>query len=214
MAEQGASEPRGRDSGPYGVDEVEDIIIFDSNNDVQIDDKENDAIDSAAIIHGKVKWFDRKRGFGFIQTDNGGADIMIHSSLLEEHGRRELPDGCPIKIIAEQGKKGLFAAQIIEFDAGVENVEHHIAPPSPNLYLPFGDNINSTLAKVKWFSKVKGYGFLESKKLNKDIFVHMEIMRLAGILEIDNDMALNVHYEDSAKGPLALEVRLPPKGQD
>jgi len=41
---------------------------------------------------GRVKWFDATRGFGFLVSDDCEGDILIHFSVLKEHGRRSLPD--------------------------------------------------------------------------------------------------------------------------
>jgi cold shock protein len=42
---------------------------------------------------GTVKWFDATRGFGFMIADDGSGDVLIHFSLLRDHGRRMLPEG-------------------------------------------------------------------------------------------------------------------------
>jgi CspA family cold shock protein len=42
---------------------------------------------------GTVKWFNATKGFGFIQPDNGGADVFVHISAVERAGLRGLADG-------------------------------------------------------------------------------------------------------------------------
>lgn len=42
---------------------------------------------------GTVKWFNESKGFGFIQSDEGGADVFVHISAVEQAGMRTLSDG-------------------------------------------------------------------------------------------------------------------------
>lgn len=42
---------------------------------------------------GTVKWFNAQKGFGFIQPDDGGADVFVHISAVERAGMRDLREG-------------------------------------------------------------------------------------------------------------------------
>ena len=52
-----------------------------------------------APITGRVKWFDATRGFGFLVSDSIEGDVLIHFSVLREHGRRSVPEGAEITCI-------------------------------------------------------------------------------------------------------------------
>ncbi|MGF9693309.1 MULTISPECIES: cold-shock protein [unclassified Rhizobium] len=54
---------------------------------------------------GTVKWFNSTKGFGFIQPDNGGADVFVHISAVERAGMRELADGQKISYDIVQDKR-------------------------------------------------------------------------------------------------------------
>jgi len=56
---------------------------------------------------GKVKWFDSRKGFGFIQPDGGGPDVFVHVSAVERAGLSTLHEGQRISfdIASEGGKK-------------------------------------------------------------------------------------------------------------
>ena len=54
---------------------------------------------------GTVKWFNTTKGFGFIQPDNGGADVFVHISAVERSGLRALVDGQKIRYDIVQDRK-------------------------------------------------------------------------------------------------------------
>lgn len=54
---------------------------------------------------GTVKWFNSQKGFGFIQPDNGGADVFVHISAVERAGLRGLNDGQKIRYEMVQDKR-------------------------------------------------------------------------------------------------------------
>ena len=64
---------------------------------------------------GSVKWFDAKKGFGFITSPNGG-DIFVHYSAIQGKGYRVLKDGQKVEFEVIQGRKGLEAKnlQVVE----------------------------------------------------------------------------------------------------
>ena len=65
---------------------------------------------------GRVKWFDATRGFGFLVSDELDGDILIHFSVLREHGRRSVPEGAIIECVPVQLDRGLQAKRILSID--------------------------------------------------------------------------------------------------
>jgi CspA family cold shock protein len=61
---------------------------------------------------GTVKWFDEKKGFGFIIPEEGGDDLFVHHSNIFTDGFRTLQDGQKVEFEAAQGKKGLEATEV------------------------------------------------------------------------------------------------------
>ncbi|MDQ3074722.1 MAG: cold shock domain-containing protein [Pseudomonadota bacterium] len=165
---------------------------------------------------GPVKWFDATRGFGFVVDDQFDGDILIHFSVLKEHGRRSLPEGTSITGIAAQQQRGYQARSIVTIDLST-------ALPAPPR-AAHGDAVRSDRSaladaageyepvEVKWFNRVKGYGFLvraDSPDANpEDIFVHMETVRLAEIGDLEPEQRLEARIASGRKGLTAVEVRL------
>ncbi len=76
---------------------------------------------------GAVKWFDCKKGFGFILDDQGN-DVFVHYTVIEGEGFRRLRDGEQVEYEIEKGPKGLLASKV-----------KRLSPPSPGETKPAYD---------------------------------------------------------------------------
>jgi len=61
---------------------------------------------------GTVKWFNEKKGFGFIEPDNGGDDLFIHYSNIDSDGFKTLQEGQKVEYEPAEGRKGMEATQV------------------------------------------------------------------------------------------------------
>jgi CspA family cold shock protein len=61
---------------------------------------------------GTVKWFDGKKGFGFIVPDDGGNELFVHHSDIEMEGFKDLNDGQSVEFEVGQGEKGPCAQAV------------------------------------------------------------------------------------------------------
>ncbi len=61
---------------------------------------------------GKVKWFDDRKGYGFIEPDAGGEDVFVHFAALQGEGYKTLEEGQLVQFEIVQGDKGLQAANV------------------------------------------------------------------------------------------------------
>ena len=63
------------------------------------------------MSEGKVKWFNERKGFGFIEQE-GGSDIFVHFSAIQSSGFKTLSEGQQVSFDVVQGKKGLEAENV------------------------------------------------------------------------------------------------------
>jgi cold shock protein len=71
-----------------------------------------------AMAQGKVKWFNRVKGYGFIQTEDG-ADIFVHRTAIHSEGKTmSLKEGDSVTFDIEQGERGSKAVNVIRSEEG------------------------------------------------------------------------------------------------
>jgi CspA family cold shock protein len=161
------------------------------------------------MASGTVKWFNTAKGFGFIQPDDGGSDVFVHISAVEQAGLRGLNEGDLVNFELEQDRRSgkLSAGQLVVTGQG--------AAPSRGGGgggfdrprgggggfdrprgggggfggggggggggRPAGDPAGVGAGTVKWFNPTKGFGFIQPDDGGQDVFVHISAVEQAGL---------------------------------
>jgi len=156
-------------------------------------------------LTGVIKWFDVSKGFGFVVPDNGMPDILLHVTCLRRDGFQTAYEGARVVVEVSQRQKGLQAFRIVSMDESTAVHPAQMAPPRTHVTVTPTSGLER--AMVKWFNRLRGFGFLTRGEGTEDIFVHMETLRRYGITELRPGQTVLVRFGPGAKGLMAAEVR-------
>jgi CspA family cold shock protein len=155
-------------------------------------------------ISGTIKWFDVGKGYGFIVPDNGLPDVLLHVTCLRRDGFHTAQEGARIVCEVLNRQRGLQALRILHMD---DSTAVQPAPHVPSrTHIQVVPTSGLERATVKWFNRIKGFGFVTCGVDAPDIFVHMETLRQYGLTELRPGQVVFVRYGNGPKGLMASEI--------
>ncbi|MCZ4353647.1 cold shock domain-containing protein [Roseovarius aestuarii] len=162
-------------------------------------------VETVRRVHGRVKWFDPVKGFGFVVADECGADILLHANVLRNFGQSSVADNAGVEIDIQDTERGVQAVAVLAISppesldnsglADLETVDPEVMRNTP-----------LEAARIKWFDKAKGFGFANTFGCNEDVFVHIEVLRRSGLANLLPGEAVAVRVIEGKRGRIAMEV--------
>jgi CspA family cold shock protein len=156
------------------------------------------------LVRGHVKWFDTTKGYGFVVTTDGEGDILLHGNVLRVFGFTSVAEGAEIVLKVQSTDRGRQAVEVVDIVPGAPAAEGVATMVE---LLPGEAAGPLEPARVKWFDRVKGFGFVNLYGKAEDVFLHMETLRQYGYGEVAAGDVLAVRVTAGPRGPMVYEVR-------
>jgi cold shock protein len=143
------------------------------------------------ILAATVKWFDAAKGFGFVSLPEGG-DAFLPMTALGRAAVADLREGAAIRCEIGRGAKGPVVLEVLAIGPAAAATTR--ARPIEGV--------------VKWFAAEKGYGFVAPDGGGRDVFVHINVLRRAGIDALAAGQRVSLELIEGRRGPEAERIRL------
>lgn len=169
-------------------------------------------------IEATVKWFKADKGFGFVELGDGSGDAFLHVGALQAAGFEAVPPGAKLRVIASKTMKGMQVSRVMSVDTSTATAPPPRSPRPfdggsgggrPQRFQPDTSNAVSIGGRVKWFDATKGFGFIAGDDGGKDIFIHVSVLRNAGLQQLVEEQPVNVKVVETPKGREAVSISLP-----
>lgn len=180
-----------------------------------------------------VKWFNKEKGFGFVELGDGGGDAFLHIRAVEAAGHADLMPGTRLTVTTAQGQKGPQVTSVTSVDTSTAE-----APAPRREFRPrtggyggagggfggggggygggagggggrfaSGPSVEMT-GTVKWYDPAKGFGFVSVNDGGKDVFVHRSALSRAGLDSLAEGQQVTLGVVEGQKGREAQSINV------
>jgi len=164
------------------------------------ENEEIECIDNIKRIETTVRWYDPRKGYGFLATEHHVADIMIHFSDLDLVKCPYIIQGDKIVCDISFRNSRLKVERVIEVKYVSPEKRSHSSFAESQLTPSEHENLEEMEGTVKWYNPQKGYGFVLPHDGRKEIFLHASVVRMAGYKSLEPGLRVLVKVLNSERG--------------
>lgn len=162
--------------------------------------------ENANRVSGLVKWFDPVKGFGFVVSETGGPDILLHVNVLRNFGQSSVADMARIDIVVQNTERGVHAVEVLSIEPPQGTSDASTLEDIVDIDPGVVSDTPLEPGRVKWFDKGKGFGFANIFGRSEDVFLHIEVLRRSGLADLQPGEALALRVIEGKRGRMAAEV--------
>ena len=183
-----------------------------------------------------VKWFNKDKGFGFVELGDGSGDAFLHIRAVEAAGHADLQPGTRLTVQTAQGQKGPQVTAVTSVDTSTAEAAPPRREARPSRFGGGGDRFGGgggggysgdryggggggggggrfasgpsveMSGTVKWYDPAKGFGFVSVNDGGKDVFVHRSALSRAGLDSLAEGQQVTLGVVEGQKGREAQSI--------
>ena len=170
---------------------------------------------SSRRIRALVKWFTPDKGYGFLEPEDGSADVFCHVKDLQAAGHETLPEGAAVTCEIVPGDKGPQVSRILDIDVpaarrdGATNGRpaRGPRPGRPDAARAEAVEVSPAMqGTVKFYDAARGYGFVVPDGGGREVFVHASVLVPSGLGDLQPGQRLRVRAQEVPRGLQATEI--------
>ena len=159
-------------------------------------------------VRAIVKWFHADKGYGFLEPEDGSADLFCHITAVEASGRDMLLQGSAVTCAIVQGDRGPQVSRIFSVEDPVggpgpaeRNRPLDLRGPGPDRQTDELRRADKELAgSVKFFDPARGFGFVVPDEGEREVFVHSSVLFRSGMTDLEPGQRVFVRVESVPRG--------------
>ena len=183
---------------------------------------------SGRRVRALVKWFGAEKGYGFLEPEDGSADLFCHMTAVQASGRDTLPEGATVTCEIVQGDRGPQVSSILSVESPPTGLacrpgseagtgsSRSVGPadrsrsfdaryPGPQTDGPGPADMELSGA-VKFFDPVRGFGFVVPDGDGPEVFVHSSTLFRSGMTDLEPGQRVFVQAESAPRGLQATRI--------
>ena len=175
---------------------------------------------SGSPVRAVVKWFQPDKGYGFLEREDGGADLFCHLGPVRASDHETLPEGAAVTCEVMQGDRGPQVSRILSVEppAAIPAYSGFRSggPMEPGGFLdarnrgPLADSPSSRVMElagaVKFFDPARGFGFVVPDDGGPEVFVHARVLFRSGMTDLVPGQRVLVSAERVPRGLQATRI--------
>ena len=167
---------------------------------------------SGRRVRALVKWFMPNKGYGFLEPEDGSADLFCHLSAVQASGRDTLPEGAAVTCEVVQGDRGPQVSNILSVEPpsagpspadGGRSFDGRYPEPQTDGPRPANIELPGT---VKFFDPARGFGFVVPDEDGPEVFVHSSVLFRSGMTDLEPGQCVFVRAESVPRGLQATNI--------